>query len=105
METQSIDQVTVSLSLPTADDPFNRVECRVLDVGHADRVLVVESDAVTRMAEEHRQMYEALQVMMIGAATIGVPHRVEREVFQDCINRASAVMKRVRGEEVPDGQG
>lgn len=33
---------TVSIIVPTKNDPFNRHRCEVVDIGHADRHLVVE---------------------------------------------------------------
>jgi hypothetical protein len=37
-----IGTVTVSIIAPVKDNPFLRLHCKIVDVGHADRCLVVE---------------------------------------------------------------
>ena len=48
----------VRIIMPTSDDPFNSVECSVVDVGHSDRVLKVESDMVSGMSRRIAELEE-----------------------------------------------
>ncbi len=39
---------TISLIVPTADDPFNKEECKIVDVGVSDNHYVVERTVVSK---------------------------------------------------------
>lgn len=40
----SIQQWKVSLLSPTPEDPFRRIDCKIVDVGYADKAIVVEAE-------------------------------------------------------------
>jgi len=53
---------TVQILLPTADRPFNKEDCRIVDVGYSDNIYVVECAAVTELQAENAKLKEALKV-------------------------------------------
>ena len=47
---------TVQILLPTADSPFNKEDCRIVDVGYSDNIYVVECDAVVELQAENERL-------------------------------------------------
>ena len=51
---------TVQILLPTADSPFNKEDCRIVDVGVSDNIYVVECAAVVELQAENKRLKEEL---------------------------------------------
>ena len=47
---------TVQILLPTADSPFNKEDCRIVDVGYSDNIYVVECDAVVELQAANERL-------------------------------------------------
>jgi len=47
---------SVQILLPTADSPFNKEDCRIVDVGVSDNIYVVECDAVVELEAENERL-------------------------------------------------
>jgi len=52
---------TVQILLPTADSPFNKEDCRIVDVGYSDNIYVVECDAVVELQAENAKLKTAIR--------------------------------------------
>ncbi len=50
----------VDLAFPANTDPFNRVDCRIIDTGHADHILIVECPDVVALASDLATLREQL---------------------------------------------
>jgi len=72
---------TVQILLPTADSPFNKEDCRIVDVGHSDNIYVVECDAVVELQAENKRLKGLLGMAVCpncdGSGSI--PHQVSSE--------------------------
>ncbi|KNE28185.1 hypothetical protein AFM18_08460 [Achromobacter spanius] len=44
-------------------------------------------------------LLEALEIMLIGACAVGVPHAGERKVLQDAVDHARATINKAKGEQ------
>ena len=64
---------TVQILLPTADSPFNKEDCRIVDVGYSDNIYVVECDAVVELQAENKRLKNFVQRVSDTYATGGDP--------------------------------
>ena len=53
----------------------------------------------THLLAAARDMYEALECMIAGAAAVACPNAGERQTLQEAVNIAEAALARARGEE------
>ena len=51
--------------------------------------------SILTAVNSHEMLVEALKVMIIGAAAVGVPHKEERKVLQESVDIAQAAIKQV----------
>jgi len=56
-------------------------------------------DEMERLRAENRALLNALETMLIGACAVGVPHAGERQVLQECVDAARAVIDAARKEQ------
>lgn len=63
---------TVSIIVPTKNDPFNRYSCEVVDVGHSDRHLVVECSQLRAQLAAAQEDKERLELLEVNAAEVRV---------------------------------
>jgi len=57
---------------------------------------MVERDQRKKQRDE---LLEALEIMIIGACAVGVPHQGERKVLQDAVDHARAAIAKATGKE------
>ena len=55
---------TVQILLPTADSPFNKEDCRIVDVGVMDNIYAVECEAVVELQAENKGLKEAIRAAL-----------------------------------------
>ena len=75
---------TVQILLPTADSPFNKEDCRIVDVGYSDNIYVVECAAVMEL-QEALQKIETHMEVLIGLeemARLGADKQPQRDLSQ-----------------------
>jgi len=77
-------EITVQILLPTADSPFNKEDCRIVDVGYSDNIYVVECDAVVELQAENERLKEALKNYGNHLDSCGVRWSIENPKCSPC---------------------
>lgn len=55
--------------------------------------------ANARLIASAPELLEALEIMIVGACAVGVPHAGERKVLQDAVDHARATINKATGEQ------
>ncbi|MNK69791.1 hypothetical protein D3C87_891880 [compost metagenome] len=58
-----------------------------------------QQEANARLIAAAPELLEALEIMIVGACAVGVPHAGERKVLQDAVDHARAVINKASGEQ------
>lgn len=75
---------------PVGDNEPVAMICR----GHADSY-----SANAHLIAAAPELLEALEIMIVGACAVGVPHAGERKVLQDAVDHARATINKARGAQ------
>ena len=66
---------------------------------HFERHWYLRGDEIERLTAERDALLNALETMLIGACAVGVPHAGERQVLQEAVDSARAVINAARKEQ------
>ena len=89
----------VVLVSPTEDEPFRRLECTIVDAGHADRILTVECAELgaelekrnARHLSELNRAYERLSGAQARADRLAEALRIAKSGITGCVIHPHAV--------------
>ena len=60
----NLHEIKVRLCLPTKDEPFAMEECKIEDIGHSDKILVVSCPEATALSARLAELVTAAEGVM-----------------------------------------
>lgn len=79
--------------------PFQTTHFDGCEREHIECLVQRMADEIERLRAERDALLNALETMLIGACAVGVPHAGERQVLQECVDAARAVIAAARKEQ------